>query len=113
MRSVVDDPLCVGKVVHKVTEQLTFEESWIEYHRQLEMQKPPKQQIQTADVVMFTGTQGVVMINGKDHPKRLEKGTLGFVNGARSGVYNTHITTRRMSLWVCSLDLKPMKVSEF
>lgn len=96
-----------------MNEQLAFDETLIEHNRKLELQKPAKQQINTADVVMFTGTEGVVQFGGKDLPKRLTKGTLGFVNGCRSGKYNTHITTRQISLWVCSLELKPMKVSEF
>lgn len=81
--------------------------------RESELKLPPKQQIQTADVVMFTGDHGETMINGKCYPKRLEKGTLGFVNGTKSGVYDTHINTRRECLWVSSLDLIPMKVSRF
>ena len=94
-------------------EQLSLEDAWIEDQRKAERLKPAKQQIVSADVVMFTGTHGVHEYGGTGYKKNLQKGTLGFVNGWRSGVYNAHLTTRRESLWVCSLDLKPMRVSDF
>lgn len=90
--------------------QLSFETEIIKQKRENEFNKPAKQQIQTADVVMFIGTVGRTE---DDLPIRIPKNTLAFVNGAKSGVYDTHINTRSQSAWVCSLDLKPMKVTEF
>ena len=93
--------------------QLSMDELMADQKRKNELDKPAKQQIPTADVVMFTGVRGVTVINGKDYPKRLQTGKLAFVCGSRSGPYDTMITTRQESLWVSYLDLKPMKVSEF
>ena len=70
------------------------------------------ERILNADLVMFTGTEGVVTIGGKDFPRQLKSGTLGFVNGSRVGTYDVHLTTRKLNLWVRSIDLKPMQAVE-
>lgn len=93
--------------------QTSLDEIMKEDFRKEELKKPWDQQVSSAQVVMFVGMEAVVIINGKDYPKRIPKGTLGFVNGSRSGYFDTHITTRSMNVWVSCLDLRPLKVIPF
>jgi hypothetical protein len=94
--------------------QLTLDEIMKEEFRKGELNKSAKQQIPTADVVMFVGDKAAIIINGKEYEKRLEKGVLAFVRGSRPGHYfDTFITTRQKSCYVNYLDLVPMKVTSF
>lgn len=96
-------------------EQLTLDEVLKEEFRKEELKKPPKQQIPTADVVMFIGDRAATMIAGKKYEhRRLKKGTLAFVSGFDpEGYFDTFITTRQECCYVNYLDLVPMKVISF
>lgn len=50
---------------------------------------------------------------GSKSERNLPKGSLCFVNGCRSGEFNTHVWSRSKSSFVDYLDLVPMKVIDF
>ncbi|WGT37321.1 hypothetical protein QH639_15900 [Lysinibacillus sp. 1 U-2021] len=55
----------------------------------------------------------VVRFKGSKSERNLPKGSLCFVNGCRSGEFNTHVWSLSKSSFVDYLDLVPMKVIDF
>lgn len=83
-----------------MNEQLSFRDEL----RKQELERPWFLQASSAPVVRFEGSKS---------ERNLPKGSLCFVNGCRSGEFNTHVWSRSKSSFVDYLDLVPMKVIDF
>ncbi|GAB0168184.1 hypothetical protein LSPCS325_16210 [Lysinibacillus sp. CTST325] len=83
-----------------MNEQLSF----LDELRKQELERPWFLQSSSAPVVRFEGNLS---------ERNLPKGTLCFVNGSRSGEYDTHVWSRSKSSFVNYLDLVSMKVVDF
>lgn len=83
-----------------MNEQLSFRDEL----RREDLERPWFLQVSTAPVVRFEGNRS---------ERDLPKGALCFVNGCKSGEFDTHVWTRSKSSFVNSLDLVPMKVVDF